>query len=634
MKKVLILLENESQYKEFLKYKKDYGDFLVVICALTPFAIHLCERENIPFVFPENCFTEEEYYRHREISEGKVKKLVSLLNQYSSAMTQKKIGFSLELGNYFYFCLYTVIGALHFKSFILTSVIEKEKPETVIVFKSKVDSIVSFAFLQSYQESSYFKLLSHSIYKDKCRFIDYEGEGKNNVRSFSLKKNIKKIAKAIINKISLLGNLYYFWNNKVSINQVIKGSFSRNKKRVFLLGSLYNWKYVVSHPSFKEHISIWGFDGNEIVNPKRVVKRNIFWEWLKWENKFLGFNLTPLIYRQENIIELTLTKMINSFTKYKEMLNKRDMVLGSVFPFPQQNYIAHIANSIGKPVVIYQHGEKNFAPSALYLEVTELLYTDYYLSYGNAVNSQFLQYQGKFKNFKKTVSVGSVTLDKISSYNKEVKEEYILYATGKYLLNNIPFTNNIGTDIKLYEAQKKILSFLEMLVSQYPFYKVIWKLNHTPTPAYASVPFKVSNIDVIYSEKSLPELIHNASLVILDAPATTCLEVCSTTKPLFVLLNRIKWFPQAQVLLKKRAVTASDPDELVKKISEYLKTGKYEADLKNPDFIKAYGNYLGDGKSVQRTIEFIYSIFDREDTNLRKFNSEINLEKNLNEISA
>ena len=181
---------------------------------------------------------------------------------------------------------------------------------------------------------------------------------------------------------------------------------------------------------------------------------------------------------------------------------------------------------------------------------------------------------------------------------KNQSKEYILYASGKYLLNAAPFIHTIGLDARLYEAQLKITGFLETLVSH-----SIWKLSNTPF--FNSVPVEVNRVQKISNEKSFMQLLAHSSIVILDSPATTCIETCATEKPLFVLLNRIKWFEEAEVLLQKRAIVAYSPEELIKEVDYYLKTGNYKADLKNREFVKAYGTFLDDQCSAERAVNQI-----------------------------
>lgn len=604
-RKLLILIENESQCSEYIKYKGEFASFEHIIYALTPFAIRVCEKNNLSFFLPEDCFSEEDYYVCKTISEDKIKELVSLLNQYYSGISQEDIGFPLEMGNYFYFQLYVTLGALHYRAFLLTKVIGKENPEQIIVFRLKQTLPLFLEFRFNPLGNLYSDLLLNSVYKDKCKFIEYGNAEKKFKKKTISKDRIKEAIKSIIVNFPVLYQYYFFWRQGIHFS-LIKKLSGRYKNNILLLGSAYNWKDVFNHPKIKSDIYIAWIPGEKILKPKNKKKKDIFKELL-WENKFLEFNLSYLMYDQMEIVELTFIKMLKSFSKTRKILRKFDMVITSALCFPEQNYVAHIARSIGKPVVVYQHGGKNYHNDDLFSETTEMLYADYYLSYGEGVNSTYSKNIGKYKNFKGPVSIGSSAFDTLASQKTGTDNKYILYATGKYLLNSGPFaSDSIGADIKLYQSQRKIISYLEHLATQQPPYNIIWKLNNTPL--LSDISIEASHVAQVHFEKTFTDLINDASLIILDAPGNTCFEVCSTKKPLFTIHNRTKWFPEVVELLKKRVVVTFTPDELIEKIDDYLKTGIYQADINNREFINAYGTYLDDGKSVDRAVNFIFSL--------------------------
>lgn len=606
--KVVILLGNEEQYHAFLKCQAEYVEYCKVFCALRPFAIHLCERENLSYILPEDCFPEADYYQHKKVSEDKTKELISLLNLYCSKVSFKQIGFPLEIGNYFYFLIYHVLGSLHFRTFLLSRIIDKEKPDRIISFKLKQHRLVELKkakpgimkFFLDESEVFYSDLLLNSKYKNISKSIEYDRKEK----VYSKKLQIKQILLTALTRFPLLQNILYLWKNNINFN-LIKKISSSYKKRILILGPSYNWKYVLNHHKIQSIFNMSFINGDTIEKSKKKTEWDIFNEWIEWKNEFLEFNLSSLMYDQMNMIKSTFDWMMDSYQKTVRRVKNFDLVVSSVLPFPIQNFVAHIAKSLGKPIVFYQHGEMNLFEDSLFSEASELLYLDYYLSFGEGVNSKYSKYIEKREGFKGPTAIGSASLDNLKSVGQK-PGKYILYATGKYLLNSTPFISSIMPDSRLYQSQKKLLSYLEKKASTKPFQKVIFKLNNTL--GASNIPFEISKVETIHYEKSFVELIPDAKLIILDAPATTCLEVCTTKKPLFVLLNRIKWFSETEELLKRRAVIAFTPEDLIKKVDDYLNTGNYPADLYDREFIKAYGTYLDDGKSVERAVDFILNL--------------------------
>ena len=604
-KKVLILLENEQQYKEYVRRRDEFADWEQVICALTPLAMYYCEMEKLPFILPEKCFSEEEYYINKKISEERIKKLISLLNEWSSALSHEQVGFATEIGNYFAFMLYNFFGSLHYRAFFLSSIIESEKPDRVIVFKIKMDSSINDGFFLVYG-NCYSDLLLNSIYQDICVHIPYDNQV--STKKVNLKSSIKKIAKRVVSIIPGMMEQYLLCRSDIGCT-LFRNLGRRYKKRLLVVGSLYGWEYALSQPKIASDTCISLLSEFNIPQANKRLESDLFGEWFGWEDKFAGFNLTPLTCQQMARVKYGFDEIAKSHHRISKWLLKFDVVVAAVSPYPFQNYILHRAKSLGKPVVFYQHGEMNLYPDSLWSEFSELLYLDYYLSFGEGVNSKYLPYTGNLRNFKGPISIGSASLDQLRDIRK-LTGRYILYASTKYLSNSTPFIDVIGIDNKLYQAQKKILKYLEGLASEGRRYNIVWKLTNNPFTDEVLFDYSNSKIKIVRLEKNFVELIPDATLVVLDLASTTCLEVCATDKPLFVFMGSTKWFKEPKELLRKRAVVAESPEALVEEIDRYIKTGHYPADVKNREFIRAYGTHLDDGRSAERAADFLLSLMN------------------------
>lgn len=604
-KTLLILLESRDQYNRYRQECALFTEYDHLICALTPHAVSVCEREGVSYFLPEDFYSQDDYYKYKDESESLIKDLVKRLNQYGN-YASKDIGFPLELGNYYYLQLYVVIGALHRGAFLLDRVIAKVKPSKVVVFNTKTNNYFLGFRPNPLNGNMYADLLYHSPHRSKLITLDYAYSKKVGTIKPKIKSNLKRIVRTLL----VSTGLYGFYQNLSLIKYNIMPDClpiwrNRSARKILVIGSLYNWKHVFSHPCSTKLFNVRGYPSSDIPSLKPGKDVDII-QKIGWDECFINYDISELIRPQVNSIvrffEVTRQKHKNVVKK----ISKYDLVVYSVLPYPQQCYLAHVAQSLGRKAVCYQHGAMNLYRDSLFSEATELLYTDYYLSYGKGVNPKYEKYIGR--ELKGIEAVGSASMDVLPNNIQNRNDNgYILYATGKYLLNQAPFINVIGSDNRLYDSQKKMFMYLESGEEELKDKKVVFKPNNTPV--LGEVLFEVSK--VMQTDQFVPfvSLLKGASIIILDAPATTCLETAAfTEKPLFVLMNRMEWFPKPKRLLAKRAVLAETPEELIEYIRSYLITGKYTADVHDREFVKAYATHLDDGRSVDRVIDFLCSI--------------------------
>jgi hypothetical protein len=92
-----------------------------------------------------------------------------------------------------------------------------------------------------------------------------------------------------------------------------------------------------------------------------------------------------------------------------------------------------------------------------------------------------------------------------------------------------------------------------------------------------------------------------ADFVIIDVPATTCLEAMIKGLPIFLIMKHIKYLPEARMLLEKRAVCCDEPERLLQKVEDFILYGKYEADINNNEFLSLYGTDVNNFNAVEKT---------------------------------
>ena len=298
---------------------------------------------------------------------------------------------------------------------------------------------------------------------------------------------------------------------------------------------------------------------------------------------------------QAGMIQGAIGYYDSQFIKTKNRLLKTDGVLATVLPFPMQNYIAHAAVSMGKPVFMWEHGAQIEEPPSDIVMPTQFQFTTHYLTYGHAVKKKFECHIGT-NNLKEVYNVGSTKKNIV-----RLKSEVILYATGKWFFTKT--SGVIDPDTRLYNSQKKILSYLSEIGLEH---KVTLKANNTP--GRNEIPFDCQNIH-IESTSPFTKCLQSAKLVILDTPGTTLIETLTTDVPLFILSGRFPVADSATEMLKKRAVVADNADDLIHGLKNYLKNGTFSADVNDKEFLKAYGSIQSISEAKMNTLSIIDQVF-------------------------
>lgn len=592
--KAVVLIENRQQLDIFLKQKLNYNAYNeIIICAFTPVAIAACERTGQKFVVPEDYYNSDEYLRVGKDSFLRTAELISFLDGYYQIKSEEKIGFGLAIGSYYAPLLYIILGTIHSKIFQLQKIIDAERPDLILSFRLDDNNLfLSKSFFFHPLETIYADLLVSSPFKGRCKFIKC-----NLVGNFSLGRHLLGRWRKILT--------CFYRNIKTSyfcVNELRKRNNLR--KAVFLSGG-YDWKFVTEYPKFKKNFLSFYFFTEDM--PFTGVCRNNHADigWLKWDDSFYGFKTLPLLFRRIKTIDSTFLEYLNAYPLVKAFLKDKDVVLSPFLLYPKQHLVAHLANEMNIPVVVWCHGEKgcsgNIGPID---EMEDVLHATYFFAFGsNATRIYNDKFLNKYPYFKGAVSVGSVEMDNVSKLSRlNPDKDYILYATGKYFLNAPVFgADPPVSDNRLYYFQKEIVSYLEKLKN-----RVIWKLH--PLPFCGDKHVETRRVEKIYNKKTFTSLLKAASLVILDAPSTTCLQAASSNKPLFILQGYIVFSQEALGLLSKRAIIANSPQDLIKEVQFYLETGEYKADVNNREFVKAFATHFDDGRSLERAVDFIFDV--------------------------
>ena len=556
----IVILNNIKEAVDYGKNHLEKDDVILPIC---PIARHYALQNDWKITTLGSLWDKKDYFKALAVSERRIKTLVNELNEYSKSVAKN---FPIEIGSYFHNNILIVIGSIHYNYFIIESIFKTINPSSWLLYRPQDDNLYRGFFPSS--DWLIFNIILNSKFKRNSQILCSPIEIKKEHSRRTIKERIKEFIKIALPQ--------WFVSKYLECNKLVKiGNISPFlKKKLLMLGSLYNWETILKDEHFQKKYYVKYEEGDQI-QPLASVNEgliDILNESVIYDSKLI-YDLTVQARRVQGAIGC----FDNQFDRVKKRLEKTAGVLASALPFPMQNYIAHIAVSMGKPVIVWEHGE-HIADDDTFLYCSELQYCTHYLTYGRAFQQRLKKYIGA-KYLKNVHKVGS-TKTNIVKYESDI----ILYCTGKWAYTRVPFLKAIDLDTRLYNAQRDILSYLRRIAHDH---KVVFKANNMP--GFNEIPFELENVDVEYAEP-FKNLVQQAKLVILDVPATTLIEALTTDVPLFVLTGRTPWDKTTIELLRKRAIVSDTTGDLIQHINNYLTSETYPCDIHNQEFLEAYGS--------------------------------------------
>lgn len=598
----LLLLEGAGGYEAYLAHESRLGPHELRVCCLSVDALSYCEDKNIPYVLPEDCFTAEESREWQEQSERAIKGLVQQLNAYYHERVREHDGFRFDGGNYHYFRLYHFLNALHYRCFFLSRMIEKLRVDHILIPQRAKAGAAATRFPVSLYTNCYLDLCLHSTYKDKVVPLVEREQAAAHQRD-SVKTAVRRLLSTSMRKIDAVDRALNRLraNLPANVRDTILG---RTRSDILLVGGAGPWRHVFNDRSLASRVEMVAAK-EEFTRAGRMQK-NWFADWFKWDDRFCGFNLSALCGQEMARVKRLSEGMIAGHRDTVERVRRYKALIYSVCPYPFEQYLLSVGKHLGIPRICYQHGEMSLYESGLWSESSELLYCSHYFTFGDQVSLEKANSAREVTGFRRAISVGSAGLEKLRD-SPSAPDGYILYAASKYLDYSAGFVPR-HVDVHLFRNQELLIPYFEDVIQRSPDTRVVWKLNPerlTRQPVTAT-----NRVTVIRDEKTFTDLLPDARIVILDRPSTTSLEACMTEKPLFVSMANRNWYPLPESLLRKRAVIAYTAEELVESIDRYLSTGYYPADVKNREFLRAYGVHLDDGEAARRAMDELLKLVE------------------------
>lgn len=568
----LVIVQSKKHFDHYLKNNKENYD---VILSLYPSVLYGLKNSNLKIIFLKDILEDGLYKISSADSIKKINDLIDNLNFFSKSIDKK-----IEIGNYYAFQIWIIIGQIHYNYHICKAIKSILYNKSILLYTCSSQKLI-YGYRPNPNSILADVFVKSNLFSSKDYKIITLKERK--------KLSFKKLLKSIVPE-KLVSLVYDLKTNKFQIQTFLK----KNKIKLLLNGAGYEWTKLSFHPSFNSEFTVKKIiplkTNNKFQCPKTI---------LNYLNNSINFS-ENIVYDLDffgKFIYNDLVLYSKSYSKIKKKIDNYDALIGSVFTHPCENFFAHVAKMMRKPVVLYQHGEKgqSYDITSMY---TELYYASDYFSYGKEVTKQYLELF-KFRKISSVYTVGS--LHKSVDWKNG---ENILYATGKWFKTASPFPQKIDPDYRLYNAQIKILNLFKKFKNE----KFFFKRNNSKL--FNEIIFDIKKYkNVEFNTKlSFTDLLIHSKVVILDTPATTLVEACSTKIPIFVLGGRVKYDKNFLKVVSKRVVWCNNIDILTSKVEDFLKHGKYDADVNNNEYYDNYCNSLnGEIETLNKVKKQIYN---------------------------
>ncbi len=570
----LVFLTSKIQCEHYKNHKQIEGDLIIPI---GPEAMYEVVKSGWSAFFLGDLPAPRSFENDQEFVSKKLYKLIEALNLHSSQQDDKS---SLLIGNYYAFQFWIIIGQIWRNYFLIKSLIEKFNPNHVVAYANIKQKI----FLHYRPDPA-------NLFADILKKICNEKKI-NQETIYSKKKQKLPSFREFI--FELIPNQQLSWLRY--LRQYLRVvNFKTTKYKLGLIGGGYDWLSVARNKNFNSLFKIC-----PLHSPVSGVKFEPTLEVLSALQNAVsigGNSIYDLSYLAP-MIDSDLKKFQEMHTASVKKIKKFAAIITSCLSYPHEVYLAHMAEKSGVPMIVWQHGEKGQCNDPTILD-TELRYATDYLCYAAGVKKIYDEWLGKNRLIDVSI-VGSL------GKKIEIKRaETILYASGKWFISGFPTLIRQDPDTRLFRAQKQILNYLDGLPTNH---KIIFRPNNTH--GCNAVPYQLLNVEIKF-DKTFTELLANAKVVILDTPATTLVEACSTKIPIFILGGRSEYNTDFLRAIKKRAVWCETPSELILKLNSFIELSIYDANVNEEEYKNKFCASSDRDNVVDRLAKKIEYIIER-----------------------
>jgi len=513
----------------------------------------------------------------------------------------------------------------------LKIIIEREKPDVIYLYTSKPAEVHRKRFAFSNSESVYSEVLLMDGWPIPVEVIRSTAScpAHQDILDNPPRKNT--IARWL-QRHDLLFNLGIIFKREGLVatgDTFVKSLSLSHKKPILIYNSGYNWDDSLDelyqqgmYPVYR--ITDESVDEAYIETPgyyNQIIEMCGSHQQLREFDDILGVDVSKFFFhRFAQIVETSIKESILSYRFARDLIQKKKIqcLLLSTRERAMSYAIIQAARDSGIPVVSWQHGGGGYTvwPMIPYIEFYG---SDVHFVFSEKVARNYLESSEKVGLSKTPVffPVGSSSLDNfhkktMSASQKEKSpgmRKSIVYVTTHYEKNFIfishPF-NPIAIDDHLWDLQKRILN----LAKATPEHDFIIKLHsaHTdkePLKSYINDK-NINNVQIISSEKSIPEIIFEADIIVIDHITTGILQILTSNLPIFVYNGISCIDKEAIASLKKRTYVYNDIDTLITDLLRYIPDCNIldpSVNHSDTDFILKYGTDICRHNSAEKAVK-------------------------------
>lgn len=625
--KAIFLAETEKQVEGLLaRQNADKASWI----ALTPFAMDALDVRSIMYKTPDDFYNGEDLWRIGLELDDIEKEVFSRLDRFAFSNSKELTKRGLKLFTNYSYPLHVIFDTVFIRVFHLNTIFESIGPDEVVYYKSGIYPFYNWRDISyisfDQREFLYSRILDECEWSKKIRFVSLEMPNETGSDEKEPCMSCRKTAAFKIwfnNKFPLLRQV-----KKYGLHNFLRilPSYFRKNINLALIGGEYDW----SRCEFRFNMNrmrLKKLDIDYDAPPQYVKDENLEQEIYK-EIKdlliFRGIDVNPLllsrlafVYKEgQNRCIKAYDDVIKYIFKFKPAA-----LLFATLPMPEWKSGALAFSQKNIPIFCKPHGALGITELLKVMD-NDLLHTNYYLANGDGDAKAIEKYIDTYKhNNLKIISTGSPRLEQLKNVevgvpenlkkwleekNREnIKDKKIgLYVTSNYFQNfyYVCFKPSYS-DTTLFKTQKTIIDFFTNRKDSL----LIWKLhpNHIcDRPPY--IENGLDNVFSIRSEAPFINLLDISDFVIIDSAFTTCQEALTRKVPVFIVMKHVFYFPEARRPLERRAVCCEEPEELMKKVEDFLLHGTYGADVDDDTFLKNYG--LGDSRlsAAEKTFTEVY----------------------------
>ncbi len=194
------------------------------------------------------------------------------------------------------------------------------------------------------------------------------------------------------------------------------------------------------------------------------------------------------------------------------------------------------------------------------------------------------------------------------------KRKTIMYVMSALLGDNCYIGFIFHPEIWLWRFQYDLVTFF----TKFPHIDLILKpplaerYPQITNPIFTWLPTqRLENVHVFSENIPLEHILPMADAFILDSPSTPLLPLVASEKPFLAYFDRsfFQLVPEASEQLKKRAFYSNNRKDFFYQLENYLNTPDWTSSTPvNDEFLCNFGTHLNDGRSAERTSEFLYKL--------------------------